>query len=101
MPKRVLHRTWWIEHLNELIVIVGAIVILAGVFAGVLRVWQTAEEAHHAICALRHEREQAIIDAKKFLSEHPQGIPGITRADIERSIGTQEQTVRAFRFADC
>ena len=97
MPHRAAARAARSHPLNLLAVLVGLVIVLAGVF----KVYQTADQAHDAICALRQERIQGVADAKKFLSEHPQGIPGVSRADILRSIHTQEETVRAFRFADC
>lgn len=95
--RRYRHSRAW----TELVVGVALIIILAGTILGVLQVYKTADQAHHAICALRAERVQGIKNARRFLEEHPKGIPGITRADIQRSIATQKQTVRAFRFADC
>ena len=86
---------------TDFVVGVALVIVLAGTFAGVLKVYQTADQAHQAICALREERVDGIKSAQRFLHKHPQGIPGISRADIQRSIETQKQTVRAFRFADC
>lgn len=97
MPHRAAARIARSHPINVLAVLVGLIIVTAGVF----KVYQTAEEAHHAICALRTERIQGVRESKKFLVEHPQGIPGISRADILRSIHQQQGTVRAFRFADC
>lgn len=78
-------------------VVVGVVLVVGGVF----KVYQTADNVHRSLCALRAERIRGIVNGKKFLQEHPQGIPGISRADILRSIETQKETVRAFRFADC
>ena len=100
MP-RALRYEWWRHHANGLVLLTGVVIVLAGTFAGVLRVYQTADQAHDAICALRAERLKGVHSTTRFLKEHPQGIPGISRADLLRSIQTQKQTVRAFRFADC
>jgi len=83
------------------VLLIGVIIVLTGSFAAALRVYQTADQAHDAICALRAERIRGVHSTTAFLKEHPQGIPGISRADLVRSIETQKQTVRAFRFADC
>jgi len=98
---RAFDKEWWLEHANWIILSVGVILILGGTFAGVLKVYQTADQAHDAVCALRAERLKGVHSTQQFLREHPQGIPGISRADLLRSIQTQKQTVRAFRFADC
>ena len=82
---------------SEFAVILGIILVLAGVF----KIYQTADNVHQAVCTLRQERIDGIQDAQRFLDKHPQGIGGISRADILRSINQQKQTVRAFRFAGC
>lgn len=100
-PKRFIRFSWYREHVSLLIVTLGAVVALGGVFAGILDVYQTSENTHKAVCALRAERIRGVQSSLRFLHEHPDGIPGISRADILRSIDTQRETVRAFRFADC
>lgn len=101
MPERLLRFSWWRHHANSLVVVIGVILILAGTIAGILKVYSLADQAHHAVCALRQERINGIKSTKKFIHDHPEGIPGISRTDLERSIQQQQQTVRAFRFADC
>jgi len=87
--------------LTNAAVALGVFLVMLGVVAGIWKVYDTADNAHKAICALRADRIHGIEEGKEFLKKHPQGIPGITRADIERSITQQQETVRAFRFADC
>lgn len=82
---------------SELAVLVGVVIVIAGVF----KVYQTADNVHKAVCALRADRVKSIEESVKFVHQHPNGIPGISRADIERSIEQQRVTVRAFSFADC
>lgn len=89
------------RHVNILLVVLGAAIVLVGTIFGVLKVYELSSGAHHAICALRAERVRGIQDGKRFLREHPHGIPGISASDIQQSIDAQKQTVRAFRFADC
>lgn len=101
MPRRLIQASFYKRHANWFIVALGIIIVLAGSFAAVLRVYETADQAHNAICALRQERIDGVRDGKKWLAEHPNGIPGITRDDVLRSIHTQQETVRAFRFANC
>jgi hypothetical protein len=97
MPHRAFRRVASSHPLNLVAVVVGLVIVTAGV----LKVYQTAEQAHHAICALRQERIEGVQGSREFLRLHPEGIPGISRADILRSIKQQQETVRAFRFADC
>ena len=87
--------------LTDAVVFLGVFLVIVGVIVGIYRVYDTADKAHQAICALRVDRIRGIQEGREFLRRHPSGIPGITRADIERSIATQRETVRAFRFADC
>jgi len=89
------------SHLTDAAVALGIGLVLVGIAVGVWKVYDLADNAHKAICALRADRIQSIEDAQQFLRKHPDGIPGITRRDIQRSIDQQEVTVRAFRFADC
>lgn len=96
-------------HLNRAstaAVVIGIILVLAGVF----KVYQTAANAHKAICALRSDRIQSIKTQETFLKKHPNGLQfkdadgktvKVTRADLLRTIQQQKITVRAFRFADC
>ena len=101
MPERLLRLSWWKENANSLVAVGGVLLILAGTFAGILKVYSTADNTHKAICALRQERVDGVLAGREFLRRHPTGIPGISRTDLERSIQQQQQTVRAFRFADC
>ena len=101
MPERLLRFSWWKENANSLVAVGGVLLILIGTFAGILKVYSTADKTHKAICALRQERVDGVLAGREFLRRHPTGIPGITPADILRSIHQQQETVRAFRFADC
>lgn len=90
-----------LEPVTEIIGIAAVGVVLIGVVVGYLQTQQTADNVKQAICSLRHERLESIHAGRIFLKHHPNGIPGITRDDILRSIEQQQETVRAFRFADC
>lgn len=46
-----------------------------------------------ALCALRHDLEVRVQSSRDFLAEHPDGIPGISRAAIEKSIRDQTRTI--------
>jgi hypothetical protein len=94
-------RSLHLNRLTDAAVFLGVFLVIVGVTAGIYKVYTTADKAHQAICALRADRIRSIEDGRQFLKDHPDGIPGITAADIRRSIDQQQVTVRAFRFADC
>lgn len=59
------------------------------------------QEAHAAICTLRADLQRRIADGRDFLEDHPDGIPGISAADIRRSIAGQEATLKALHVRNC
>ena len=73
MPKRLIRASFYREHANWFVVALGVCIVLAGSFAAVLKVYQTADQAHQAICALRAERIRGVQDGKDFLRKHPGG----------------------------
>lgn len=100
-PKRFLRRSWYADHAALLAIILGVAIVLGGTISNALDIRGTSSDLKRSICALRHERQQSVANAVQFLKENPNGIPGVSRADILRSIKLQQQTVRAFRFAGC
>lgn len=61
------------------------------------------ESALLAICALQDDLERRVLNAQQFIEDHPGGIPGISRADLERSIQNQQMTLAALspHLSDC
>lgn len=61
----------------------------------------SSDESHRALCAFRSDLDTRIKAGKDFLKAHPNGIPGISRADIERSLQGQESTLDTLHFLRC
>jgi cbb3-type cytochrome oxidase subunit 3 len=60
-----------------------------------------ANRENASICALRHDLERRISSAHDFLQTHPNGIPGISAAVIQKGIHDQGRTLHALRFVHC
>lgn len=59
-------------------------------------------ETHEAICALIGDLEERTDASKKFLAEHPEGIPGLaSAAQIRESLHNQERTRDALNVVSC
>lgn len=61
------------------------------------------ENALLALCALQDDLERRVLAGQQFIEEHPNGIPGISRTDLERSIQNQQMTLGAIDpyLTDC
>ena len=53
------------------------------------------ENALHALCALQDDLERRVIQGQIFIEKHPNGVAGISRTDLERSIENQQRTLSA------
>lgn len=58
-------------------------------------------EAHDAICTFRADLARRIDETRDFLKAHPDGLAGISAADLERSIAGQESTLRSLTIRNC
>lgn len=56
---------------------------------------------HDALCTYRKNLKDAAASSRAFLKEHPNGIPGISAAQIRQSIGRQEATVASLAILKC
>lgn len=56
-----------------------------------------------ALCTFVADLEQRLANSKEFLDKHPgaEPIPGITRADILRTIDAQRRTLDSLSGLDC
>jgi len=65
------------------------------------RLERVAKETHAALCTFKHDLEQRYMDGAAFLERHPEGISGISAADIQRSLANQKATLASLRALDC
>lgn len=56
-----------------------------------------------ALCALKADLERRIKTTRKFLEQHPNGIPGIPAETLRQTLNGQRKTVRAIApyLTDC
>lgn len=98
--KRLIRPAWYREHGA----VIGYLVLSAAAtiaIIGVLIIGREGQKSHDAVCALRTDLIRRVHDSDQFLKVHPHGIPGISRADIQRGIDGQRRTIHALRVADC
>jgi hypothetical protein len=76
-------------------------IAIGGTWALLKRTDRSATQNRTALCALRHDLEGRVTDSQRFLSTHPNGIPGIPAEQITTSIRNSERTIRALRVIDC
>ena len=102
MPRRLITPSWYRQnHWLNLVVVLGVVVILAGVIDNALAQRHLAQNLKKAICTLRAERVRAVRTGQAFLKAHPHGTPDISRQDIEASLKLQRETIHAFSYAHC
>lgn len=80
---------------------VGMIVLLVAVVVTLHR----QGEAKHALCTFRDDLNQRQTDGLKYLSDLDEGkrkpLPGISRADIVRSLNNQQRTLDSLSDLNC
>jgi len=64
---------------------------------------KVAVETHTALCTLNNDLERRLEDTVRYLERHPgkEPIPGISRADLRRSIQNQRDTLDALSVLEC
>ena len=94
-------------------VIVVAISVMAFMTWQAYRVGENAQqlktvavETHGSLCALRKDLASRNADGVQYLKDHPSGLTAhgevvITAAQIQRSLNSQEATLRALSGLDC
>lgn len=65
------------------------------------RVRAVAVETHEALCAFKSDLQRRYTAGSEFLENNPDGIPGISAADIQRSLQNQRATLDALSALDC
>jgi hypothetical protein len=54
-----------------------------------------------ALCALRGDLEKRVATTEDFLSEHPEGIPGIPAESLRISLDGQKRTIETLNSLSC
>jgi hypothetical protein len=94
------------KNLQRLAVLTVVIFILLGV----LTVYVTSvnhalgvkgDKARIALCAFKHDLQERTKSGEDFLRTHPNGIPGISAAQIQANISLQNRTIKSLSNLDC
>jgi len=59
------------------------------------------DDTTKALCTFRDDLQRRYDDGVEFLVKHPEGIPGISAADIRRSLHNQKATLLSLRDLPC
>lgn len=62
---------------------------------------EALSSANAALCALRNDMANRIMQAEKFLQEHPEGFAGVPAATLRQSVDQQRRTVAALTVLRC
>jgi hypothetical protein len=81
-----------------------AVMLVAGlIFAQVQRdrIARVSNDTVSALCTFRDDLQHRYDEGVKFLVNHPDGIPGISAADIQRSLENQKATLKSLEELPC
>jgi hypothetical protein len=79
-----------------------ALIIVAGLLGFAIHTNSKAiSQAHRALCNQKQTLQVNISATKQFLIQHPQGIPGLSRAIFLRSIAVNTNSLAAFKDVEC
>lgn len=81
-------------------VLVAGLVLAGGGYL-LSRSSREASDTHDAICALSSDLEARAEGARRFLEDHPHGIPGIPAATIREGLTNQERSIDALSVVSC
>ena len=62
---------------------------------------EAVQKINGALCTFVADIQRRHDDGVKFLEDHPEGIPGISAADIQRSLDAQQSTLDSLSGLDC
>ena len=65
------------------------------------RIERVALETNSALCALKADIQRRYDNGVSFLERNPQGIPGLSAAEIGRSLESQRSTLTALDSLKC
>lgn len=95
--------------MTKLWISVGLCVVSLAFFSAALafrvqdqnRIEELARSTNAALCAFKRDLERRYVAGVEFLADHPDGIPGVTKNDIERTLLSQKATLHAIRNLEC
>lgn len=83
-------------------ILVGLTVVLYFLLGGVaLYTYNLGQKNTRALCTIRKNAEDRAQQTQEFLFQHPNGIPGISVLDLNRSINAYRATARALDDVNC
>lgn len=80
---------------------VAALLVFAYVIHENRNLARQGHEAHAAICTLKADYRTRIRQGKRFLRDHPSGIPGIKVGVIRAAVTNETRTLNALRPVHC
>lgn len=79
----------------------ATVLLYVVLFAIGLKVYLDGRNTTKALCTLRTDLQVRVNSSIDFLSEHPEGIPGISPKMIRDGIENQQRTISALQGLDC
>jgi hypothetical protein len=97
-PAKVIRSFWLLVLVATLVLALEVIPIVQNRHTA-----QQGQRAHDALCALNQRNIDRIASSKRFLREHPNGIPGIPTKLISDGIKADQSTVNVLTrtLGDC
>lgn len=80
--------------------VITAVVVIFAVFS-VATGNARAQQTHDTLCVFYEDLNTRYTDGLKFLADNPEGIPGISAAQIQQSLDNQQQTLEALSGLGC
>jgi hypothetical protein len=62
---------------------------------------ESAVENHRVLCGIKADYKRRLAQTREFVQEHPDGIDGISRSDLDRSVANLQATVDSYKALDC
>lgn len=85
----------------SIVLYVVVAVLCVGLAAVVVKTTSEARDTRDSLCTLRADLEVRVESSRKFLDEHPEGIPGVPARAIREGIRNQDRTIHALDSLHC
>jgi hypothetical protein len=83
------------------VLMVATVVLYVAVVGISAYTWIVSTSTQSALCTFKGDLESRIDDSIAFLAEHPNGIAGISPAQIQQGITNQQKTVDSLNDLKC